>query len=539
MEDLTGRVAHPRRRRWTGVALVIAICVAGLIGSWAASTAVEGAQRRQAGQLMDQRADEVSRAVTAEADRYRDTLSDVAAAASAQSDFSKAGFLQITSKLSRLRLPGAAGVAFVVSTGDIDVTAVQAYWRARGAHGLTLASAGPGQEHMFLVFNRALDGGVTTAGRDLSLAPEPSDALRMSRATGKVTASLTYVLFKDRALPADRQQMSFMLAAPITASLGTPDFGQFRGWIVLSMRGGDFVEEAQRSQSRGVSVTLADLSTSTPTVVSQPTTGTVARAGALSRLRPITVGQRQWQLRLESTESLQATADRRISALTLGIGVLITLLVAAMAGILFGARNRAMDKVDRATAALQDDIRRRTAVEAQLRQREIELHHRALHDPLTELPNRNLFHERVDHAIATHSRGNTTLAVLFIDLDGFKQINDTFGHGTGDAMLIEVAARLRDSTRTGDTVGRFGGDEFAVLTEQIGTLQDATIVADRIVSALQRPFNIDGQTCHVTASAGVAIYRDGDNADTTIRSADKAMYYAKAAGKNHYAVSRI
>uniref|UniRef100_UPI0013E3F05D GGDEF domain-containing protein n=1 Tax=Actinoplanes solisilvae TaxID=2486853 RepID=UPI0013E3F05D len=172
---------------------------------------------------------------------------------------------------------------------------------------------------------------------------------------------------------------------------------------------------------------------------------------------------------------------------------------------------------------------------AQLRERESELHHRTLHDPLTGLANRVLFQERVDHAIATHERGTSTLAVLFVDLDGFKQINDTFGHGTGDALLSEVAVRLQDCTRTGDTVGRFGGDEFAVLTEQITTVEDAKIVADRIISALQHPFDIDGQVCHVTASAGIALYRDGDTADTTIRNADEAMYTAKAAGKNHYA----
>lgn len=537
MGETTGYVAHPRRRRWTGVALVVVICAVGLTGSWAASAAVERAQQRHAGQLMDQHADEVSRAVTAEADRYRDTLSDMAAAVGAQSSFSAADFLQITSTLSRQRLPGASGVAFVVSADDTDTTGIQAYWRGHGASGLTLASSGSADEHVFIIFSRALDGTASTAGRDLSSAPEPTGALKMSRATGQVTASVTYVLFKDRALPADQQQKSFVLAAPIYAGLGTPDTGRFRGWIIMSMRGGDFIEETLQSQSRGaVNVTLADLSTGTPTIVAQPT-GTPARAGTLSRQRTIIVGQRRWQLRLEPTKTLLVNADRRMPALTLGIGVLITLLVAAMAAILFSARNRAMDRVDQATAALQEDIRRRTKIEAQLRERESELHHQALHDPLTGLANRTLFHERVDHAIATHSRGATTLAVLFIDLDGFKQINDTFGHGTGDALLIEVAVRLRDCTRTGDTVGRFGGDEFAVLAEQIGTVEDATVVADRIVKALQRPYDIDGHVCHVTASAGVAIYRDGDTADTTIHSADEAMYTVKTAGKNHYAVS--
>jgi hypothetical protein len=208
MGETTGHVAHPRRRRWIGVALVAAIGAVGLTGSWAASAAVERSQQRHAGQLMNQYADEVSRAVTAEADRYRDTLSDVTAAVGAQSDLSNADFVEITSTLSRQRLPGAAGTALVVPADDTDLTGIQAYWRAHGASGLTLASAGPADEHMFVVFTRALDGSATTAGRDLSRTSEPSDALKMSRATGQVTASVTYVLFKDRELPAAEQQKS-------------------------------------------------------------------------------------------------------------------------------------------------------------------------------------------------------------------------------------------------------------------------------------------------------------------------------------------
>ena len=213
------------------------------------------------------------------------------------------------------------------------------------------------------------------------------------------------------------------------------------------------------------------------------------------------------------------------------------MLVAAMAGTLAGARDRAMDAVDHATAALRDDIRRREAVEVQLRERENDLRHLALHDPLTGLANRTLFHERADHAIATHSRGVMTLAVIFIDLDGFKKINDTLGHGAGDTVLIEVAARLRRCGRAGDTVGRFGGDEFAVLTEQVGTIDDATVVADRIIHALNQPFDIDGRAHHISASAGVALYEQDTSADTVIRSADKAMYLAKAAGKGRYIVA--
>jgi diguanylate cyclase (GGDEF)-like protein len=521
---------HARSRRWH--------VVVGLAGSLAVTAAVVQAQQRHAGQLMDQHADEVTRAVTAEAGRYRDTLSDVAAAVGAQSDFTAGDFTEITSRLTRQRLPGATGVAFAVAAGDNQVAGVEAAWRANGASGLTLTAGGAAREHMFLIFSRSLDGIPTSPGLDLSQAPQPADALRTARTSRQVTASHTYILLKDRALPAAEQQMSFVLAVPIYGGLGTPDAGRFRGWMVMAMRGGDFMQETLRSQARGaVSVTLIDQSTSTPTTVARPQTSAPARAGALSRERSVVVGQRRWQLRLEPTGALLVNADRRMPALTFGIAMLITFLVAAMTGILASARGRAMDAVDRATAALLDDIRRREAIEVQLRERENELQHLALHDPLTGLANRTLFHERTDHAIATHSRSAATLAVLFIDLDGFKQINDTLGHGAGDTVLTEVAARLRRCVRAGDTVGRFGGDEFAVLAEQIGTVDDATVVADRIIRALEQPFDIDGHAHHISASAGVALHEHGTTGHATIRSADEAMYVAKAAGKGHYVLA--
>jgi diguanylate cyclase (GGDEF)-like protein len=311
-----------------------------------------------------------------------------------------------------------------------------------------------------------------------------------------------------------------VLAVPVNGGLGTPDAGRFRGWVVMAMRGGDFVQETLRSQSRGaVSVTLIDLSTSTPTIVARPPTGALPRAGVLSRERSVIVGERRWQVRLEPTDALLVSTDRRMPALTFGIAMLMTLLVAAMAGILAG------------------DIRRREAVEVQLREREKELQRLALHDPLTGLANRTLFHERAHHAIATHSRGAATLAVLFIDLDGFKQINDALGHGAGDTVLIEVAARLRRCVRPGDTVGRFGGDEFAVLAEQVATVDDVTVVADRIIHAMEQPFDVDGRIQHISASAGLALYVQGTSADVVIRSADKAMYVAKASGKGRYVLA--
>ncbi|GAA2672848.1 hypothetical protein Apa02nite_042100 [Actinoplanes palleronii] len=514
------------------------VIILGLIGTLMVTALVRRTQQRHAGQSMDQHADEVARAVTSEADRYRDTLSDVAAAVGAQSDFTAGDFTEITSRLTRQRLPGATTVAFAVAAEDNQVSEVEAAWRARGAPGLTLRTLGPAREHMFLIFSRPLDDTPSLPGLDVGQAPEAADALHTARASGQVTASHTYVLLKDRTLPATEQQMSFVLATPINGGLGTPDAGRFRGWMVMGMRGSDFMQETLQSRSRDLlNVTLVDMSTPTPTLVAQPRISAAPRAGALRRERNVVVGQRQWQLHLAPTDAFLMNTDRRMPALAFVVGTLMTLLVAAMAGVLVGARVRAMNAVDRATTALREDIRRREAVEAQLREREDDLRQLALHDPLTGLANRILFGERADHAIATHSRGATTFAVMFIDLDGFKQINDTLGHGAGDAVLNEVADRLRRCVRLGDTVGRFGGDEFAVLAEQVTTIDDATIVADRIIRALEQPFVINDQAHRISASAGVALHKQDMSVAMIIQTADRAMYVAKAAGKGRYVVA--
>jgi diguanylate cyclase (GGDEF)-like protein len=528
-----------RRRRWAGAGLVLAVCLAGLGGSAALTFAVDRVQQHNAGLSMDRYADDVSRAVANEADRYGDTLSDLAAAAGAEPGFDAETFTEITSRLNRHRFSGAAGVFFAVPAADDKLGDVQTFWRAHGAAGLQLAPVGTGMEHMLVVFGRTFDGTAAGYGRDLSEAPEPAEALRMSRDTGQVTASRTYVLLRDRALPSAQRQMSFLLAAGVYGGLGTPDAGRFLGWVLLGMRGGDFINQTLRSRSRGaVTVTLIDLSTGKPAIVADTRTRPPTGPTQLNRRRTITVGQRSWQLRIYPTDALMTSTDRRRPIVALGLGVLVTLLLTTIVGVLAGARNRAMAKVDRATAALRDDIERRRVIEARLREREGELKRLAFHDPLTGLANRTLFYERVEHALATHGRSAGTMAVLYIDLDGFKQINDNLGHTVGDAVLIEVAVRLRHCVRDSDTVARFGGDEFAALFEEISAPDDAETVADRVVRAIQRPFDIDGHSCHITASVGVALRQPSDpTADTILRHADDAMYVAKASGKGRFIIA--
>jgi diguanylate cyclase (GGDEF)-like protein len=160
-----------------------------------------------------------------------------------------------------------------------------------------------------------------------------------------------------------------------------------------------------------------------------------------------------------------------------------------------------------------------------------ELAHLAFRDPLTKLSNRALFRERVEQAL----HGETgSVAVLLIDLDNFKAVNDTFGHNTGDRLLVDVAGRLLHTTRGCDTVARLGGDEFAILLD--AEQEIGLAVAERSVASLRRPFDVDDRTIHVGASIGLAWSRDSDTADDLLRNADVAMYAAKENGRGCYRV---
>jgi diguanylate cyclase (GGDEF)-like protein len=162
----------------------------------------------------------------------------------------------------------------------------------------------------------------------------------------------------------------------------------------------------------------------------------------------------------------------------------------------------------------------------------------ALNDSLTGLANRRLLADRMSMALIHARRNKSAMAVVYLDLDGFKQINDTLGHGAGDALLKMVAGRLVATVRGEDTVARVGGDEFILALWHVSGIDYATTVASRAIVAVSQPYDIAGNTVSITSSAGVSIYPDhGEDADTLIKSADLALYEAKRAGKNAYRIS--
>jgi diguanylate cyclase (GGDEF)-like protein len=193
-----------------------------------------------------------------------------------------------------------------------------------------------------------------------------------------------------------------------------------------------------------------------------------------------------------------------------------------------------VDLVKQATELLQTNEQLQVEVLERKRSEE-QVQYLAYHDGLTALPNRSYFSKLLNHGISQALRHDRGLAVLFIDLDRFKHINDTLGHETGDALLQEVAKRIKSCLRESDTVARLGGDEFVVLLEEIADRDQIEVVAYKILSTLAKPFNSIGQEFHVTGSIGISIYPEhGQDEQSLMKNADVAMYRAKDEGKNNF-----
>lgn len=170
-----------------------------------------------------------------------------------------------------------------------------------------------------------------------------------------------------------------------------------------------------------------------------------------------------------------------------------------------------------------------------LKQAKLQMQHLAHHDSLTDLPNRHSFYDHLDKAMARARRNNKMVAVLFLDLDKFKSINDSHGHHIGDIMLVSAANRLKTNIRESDIVARMGGDEFTIILDCINSEQDAAKVAQKTLESMLNEFVLEEHKLSITTSIGISIYpKDGHDIDTIVKKADFAMYDAKENGRNNY-----
>jgi diguanylate cyclase (GGDEF)-like protein len=201
-----------------------------------------------------------------------------------------------------------------------------------------------------------------------------------------------------------------------------------------------------------------------------------------------------------------------------------------------GAGSRSLHGFTQADINFMQAIANVLANAIERRRTEERTQHEALHDGLTSLPNRSLFLDRLEHALSVAARRKTDISVLFLDLDQFKLVNDSMGHAAGDELLAAVAPRIEQALRPGDTVARFGGDEFAVLAEDVGEERGAIRIAERIAEALTRPFILRGREHFVSASIGISIGSGAEDPEALIRDADAALYRAKDHGRGGYEI---
>jgi diguanylate cyclase (GGDEF)-like protein len=192
-------------------------------------------------------------------------------------------------------------------------------------------------------------------------------------------------------------------------------------------------------------------------------------------------------------------------------------------------------KVDDDEAAFMQNLANTVSAYMERKSAEDRLAYMAQFDALTGLPNRTLYLDRLAHAIDAAARDHNSVAVMFVDIDRFKAVNDTLGHAVGDELLVQIAARLKATVRLGDSIGRLSGDEFALVLPQLGQADHAAVVGQKITTALSTPFAIQGHTVYVSGSVGISLYpADGMQPETLLKNADMAMYRAKQSGRNAY-----
>lgn len=194
--------------------------------------------------------------------------------------------------------------------------------------------------------------------------------------------------------------------------------------------------------------------------------------------------------------------------------------------------HRAWHTIDKNNLMIIADI---LAVTMERIRQEKQIHYMAYYDLLTGLPNRTLFKDRLNQAVLRAERKSEILAVLLLDLDAFKNVNDTIGYEGGDALILEVSRKLCQSLRKSDTVSRFGEDEFLILVQNIGSTRDVIKIVNKVIQVFKKPFTVHNQELYISASVGIAVYPfDGSDADSLIKNADIAMSQAKSRGKGQY-----
>jgi len=369
------------------------------------------------------------------------------------------------------------------------------------------------QREPFVSSNHAILGFDPWTDPARRLAMEKARDSGMAAITGKVQLAI------DKA---EKAQPGFIMYLPIFALGQTRDSVEQRrthliGWVYASFYMNDFMASLYGKPVPGIALGIYDEADPSAGALMYRTGAPAnqARSASENRLRAneyMVVGDHTWTLTLETTPEFEAHFGRDVAALIAVTGIGLSLSLALLSWLMVTGRARAL----RFAAEMTEELR-----------------HLAQHDPLTGLPNRALFSDRLHQELARAKRQGGHFAIIFLDLDNFKPINDNHGHAVGDKLLQQVALRLKDSVRASDTVGRIGGDEFVVLMPELAEVESALGLAEKIRQVVRRDYTVDGRQLAISCSLGVAVYPDdGIDEIALTKSADDAMYRAKESGRD-------
>lgn len=359
----------------------------------------------------------------------------------------------------------------------------------------------------------------TALGNDAWNDPDRRAAMTQSRDTGMAVITGKVSLRVDVNTP---PQPSFIMYLPIYDSPQHNNAMQRRqhvvGWVYAAFHMQDFLASLYGSNTPGLSLAIFDgtgVNAESWMYGAQPenlkATLNTDNNG-ISAIEYMVVAGHNWTLSLSTEDEFLQLYGRNMANEMAATGIILSVAMALLAWLMINGRQAAMNYADSMTE---------------------ELRHMAQHDSLTGLPNRALFSDRLNRELERAKRDKECFAMLFIDLDNFKPINDVHGHDVGDKVLQQVGRNLQDCLRSADTVGRIGGDEFVVLLTRLSDHDHLRALAEKIRQSVCQPMVIDNCTLSVSCSAGVAVYpKDGVDEFSLTKSADKAMYQAKDQGRN-------
>ncbi|HTZ86812.1 MAG TPA: EAL domain-containing protein [Solirubrobacteraceae bacterium] len=514
--------------RWRSrgsVLLAVVILLGGSALSVAAGLSWRASLRAQHRRAFERTAGDVTTSLAAMLSRDTDFFTSLRAVLSMQPHMSPTRFaLWFAEMQGRQRQVGSVGTSVIASVSPTQLPAFLARRDGDPAFRLFLGSAptsiAPQRSGVCL-----LSAGVSTGG---SLAPTVARVLQgdWCRASSGIGIS------QARTLRAQANSGEVVVLPVTSVGMQTTHFFQaafyrsgatlrtarqrrtaLRGWVSSSFDIPALIKAATKGHP-GLGVALYHANPGEPAELIDRA-GVVTRVGAPHYREDLQI-EGPWTI-VVSQVAANGMSPGLAGSLVTGVGLLISVLAFALMLVLSHSRERAL---------------------AMVRQKTGELRHQALHDALTGLPNRLLAVDRAEQMLLRAGRSHMPVAALYVDLDGFKHVNDTFGHAAGDELLCAVATRLRAVLRDGDTAARLGGDEFVVLLDGCELDAEPELIAERILEALRQPYELrraHGRRLSFTASVGIALAGDG-GADQLLHDADLALYEAKAEGRDRSAI---